>query len=253
MELAAYEEMRRIEDHHWWYLGRRRLVRPLLERALARATNVLDIGCGTGANLALVEEIDAGPRTVGLDFEPTALAFCRSRALNSALVRGDGMRLPFGDGSVDCITALDIVEHFDDDHGLLAEFQRVLAPGGEVVITVPQYPSLWSPHDDFLHHKRRYRAGELELRLAEAGFQLEERRGFNFLLLPPIWLVRRLKARAKARGGAVEGTDFFAVPDFVNLALSGLFRVESALVRVLPIRFGVSLMVRATKRRAPGA
>lgn len=247
MELGAYDEMRRIEDHHWWYLGRRRLVRPLLERALGRAKHVVDIGCGTGANLELVEAIDRTPATTGLDFEPTALEYCRTRALDATLVRGDGMRLPFADGSVDCVTALDIVEHFDDDAGLLAEFHRVLAPGGEVVITVPQYPSLWSPHDDFLHHKRRYRADELEGRLADAGFALEERRGFNFLLLPPIWLVRRLKARAKARGEAREGTDFFAVPRPVNALMASLFAVESLLVRLFPIRFGVSLMVRASK------
>ena len=212
---------------------------------------MLDIGCGTGANLALVEELVADAETFGLDFEPTALEFCRTRSLSAGLLRGDGMKLPIGDESLDCVTALDIVEHFDDDLGLIGEFHRVLKPGGEVVITVPQYPSLWSPHDEFLHHKRRYRKDELESRLAEAGFELAERRGFNFLLLPPIWLVRRLKARSQQKSGTeASGTDFFEVPGFVNWGMAKLFTLESWLVRLFPIRFGVSLMVRATKPSA---
>jgi SAM-dependent methyltransferase len=164
--------------------------------------------------------------------------------------------LPLAAGSADCVVALDFIEHVDDDLALLREFRRVLRPGGAVVASVPAYPSLWSPHDEFLHHKRRYRTGELEARLVEAGFELEERHGFNFVLLPVVAAVRAVR-RSSARGAVDErggGTDFFRLPRAleacVNALMAAVFAVESVAVRLLPIRFGVSLMVRARRPAA---
>jgi SAM-dependent methyltransferase len=247
MERGAYDEMRRLEDRHWWFRGKRRMVTPLLAEGLAAAegATLLDVGCGTGGNLALVEQRFPAARTLGLDFDAGALGYCRGRRLRAGLLRGDGTRLPLADGSVDCVTALDIVEHFDDDGAVLAELARVLAPGGQLVLSVPMHPALWSPHDEFLHHKRRYRPGELEERLVAAGLAVERRRGFNFLLLLPIRIVRRLK-----RGKPATGTDFFDLPGPLNGLLAGLFVVEDWLVRLFGVTAGVSLMVRARKPRS---
>ncbi len=245
MERAAYDEMRALEDHHWWFRGKRRMVTPLIARAVAGGAEckLLDVGCGTGGNLAHVEGSFPGVRTFGLDFDGGALAYCRDRELGARLLRGDGTRLPLRTASLGCVLALDIIEHFDDDDGLIAEFHRVLRPGGELVASVPAYPSLWSPHDDFLHHKRRYRTGELQAKLAAAGFEIVRSHGFNFLLLPAIALVRFLKGRGKAK----EGTDFFELPRPLNAALAGLFAVEDWITRVVRVPFGVSLLVRARK------
>jgi SAM-dependent methyltransferase len=255
MDPAAYVEMRALEDHHWWFRGRRTVVRPLLAEALRRAPtaaspSLLEVGCGTGGNLDFLQDGFAPSRRVGLDFDASALAFCASRGLESALVQGDGTKLPVREESLDVIVALDIVEHFDDDVALLAEFHRVLRPGGQIVISVPAYPWLWSPHDDFLHHRKRYRGGELEGRLERAGFRVERRHGFNFLLFPAIALVRLLKKLAQG-GKPASGTDFFELPGPLNRAVAALFSIESWLVRALPIRFGVSFMVLAAKTGAP--
>ena len=259
MEKATYEEMRAIEDHHWWYQGRRLVVAPLIEEAFGRSGGgrLLDVGCGTGGNLAFMGELLEGSSLVGVDFDHTALALNATRHLPVELLCADGTRLPVKDASLGCVTALDIIEHFADDARLLAELHRVLRPGGQLVATVPAYPALWSPHDEVLHHFRRYRTGELEARLRQAGFEIERKHGFNFLLLPLIASVRFVRNGLKwLEGGrehivmgadAAKETDFFMLPRPVNAIVVSLFRFERWLVRRLPVPFGVSFMVRARK------
>lgn len=247
MESAAYDEMRALEDYHWWFRGKRRMVRPHLRSALSAvraapgSATVVEIGCGTGANLALLAREFDDVRLLGLDLDPRALGMCRGRELGVQLARADGSRLPLRSRSADCLVALDFIEHVEDDRGLIREFARVLRPGGSLVASVPAYPSLWSAHDEFLHHKRRYRTNELEQKLVEAGFRIERRNGFNFLLLPLVALVRRI------RRGAPAGTDFFELPRAVNSALAGLFVVEEWMARTLNVSCGSSFLVRAVR------
>jgi len=253
MEAAAYREMSELEDEHWWFRGKRRLVTPLIREAVAGRTApaLLDVGCGTGGNLVHIASELPGARLVGLDLDADALRFSSERDLGARLLRGSGDRLPLRTGSIDCVVALDFIEHVDDDRGLLEEFHRVLRPGGQVVASVPAYPWLWSPHDDFLHHKRRYRQGELEARLRAAGFEVERRHGFNFLLLPAVAAVRLVKRRRRGSAEGEGGTDFFRLPGPFNRAMAAVFALEELCVSLLPIRFGVSFMVRA--RKAVGA
>ncbi len=242
MERAAYDEMRALEDHHWWFRGKRRMARPLLRSALGNGAGIaVEVGCGTGANLALLGREFERVRALGLDRDPRALELCGERGLRARLARADGAALPLRDASVDCLIALDFIEHVADDRALLFEFARVLRPGGALVASVPAYPSLWSAHDEYLHHKRRYATGELEAKLEGAGFRVRRRNGFNFLLLPLVALVRRL------RRGSAPGTDFFELPGPLNSALAGLFVVEDWLVRALRVPFGLSFLVRAEK------
>lgn len=255
MDPATYVEMDAIEGRHWWFRGKRRLVGPLVERMLAgrdAGATVLEVGCGTGGNLAWFAARHPLARFLGLDFDAGAAAFSRAKSEAAprgfGVLRGDGLRLPLADGAVAGALALDIVEHFEDDAAVLAELFRVLEPGASLVLSVPAWPSLWSPHDEVLHHKRRYVPREFVALVRAAGFEVAERRGFNFLLLPPIWLVRRLKrGRAAARDDRQAETDFFDLPGPLNALLSGLFVIEAALVRLLPIRSGVSVLVRARK------
>ena len=253
MDPAAYVEMDAIEARHWWFRGKRRLLAPLIERMLAAkgpSPRVLEIGCGTAGNLDHFADRHPKATFIGLDFDREAVHFSAKKSAGRfAVLQGDGLKLPFPTGSLDGALALDIIEHFDDDAAVAAELARVLKPGCELVLSVPAWPSLWSPHDKFLHHKRRYTPTALRELIEGAGFDIEETRGFNFLLLPPIWLIRRLKrTSAAARHEEASGTDFFDLPRPIEAALASLFAIEAALVRVLPIRSGVSIMMRARRK-----
>src|SRR5262249_42972179 len=138
----------------------------------ANSREILDAGCGTGA---LLEALRADPanRAVGLDFSEAALQFCRERGYDR-LVRGDLTVLPFPDARFDVITALDVIEHLDDDAGAAREIARVLKPGGILVASVPAYRFLWSGHDIALHHRRRYQMSEMTGLLRSAGLAIEK-------------------------------------------------------------------------------
>ena len=259
MDPAAYVEMDALEERHWWFRGKRRLLAPLIHRMLGTGTktgqkqHVLEIGCGTGGNLYHFAQLHEGARFVGLDFDPGATSFSKQKSAKSSasfdVLQGDGLHLPIPTGSMDGALALDIIEHFEDDDAVCAELARILAPGASLVLSVPAWPSLWSPHDEFLHHARRYRPEQIRELVQRAGLEIKEQRGFNFLLLPPIWIVRRLKAKRAADEAQLEpgGTDFFEMPRILEAAFAGLFVLEAALVKVLPIRWGVSILIRAEK------
>ncbi|MEO0651200.1 MAG: methyltransferase domain-containing protein, partial [Planctomycetota bacterium] len=198
-----------------------------------------------GGNQAWLRELQPAARRVALDLDPAALSFCADRGLDG-LLRADGSVLPLRDCSVDVVVALDVIEHFADDAALLAEFTRVLKPGGRLVAAVPAHPWLWSPHDEFLHHHRRYRPGQLEALVEKAGLRVERRHGFNFLLLPPIAAVRLVK-RLLGGDRPATGTDFFALPRAVERGLEALFAAEAAIVRRCPVPAGVSTMLLARR------
>ncbi len=261
MEKAAYEEMRALEDHHWWFRGRRTVLTPLLKTALGgalgRSTSgmLLDLGCGTGGNLVHLQGLFPVWKLVGLDRDETALKHTASRALSAQLVCATGMRLPVQDATLQCVTAFDVIEHFSDDRGLLREIHRVLCRGGQLIATVPAYPAMYSTHDDVLHHHRRYRTGELETLMRETGFEIVRRHGFNFVLLPMVAAVRfgksalaRLDGRRARTGKTPErSTDFFELPGPLNAMMGWIFVFERWLVRRIPLLFGASFVIHARK------
>ena len=252
MEPQAYDEMRALEDHHWWFRGRRTVVQPLVEEALAPEERgiLLDVGCGTGGNLAYLERLRPRWKILGLELDRNALRHAAGRALGSQLLCATGTRIPIRDGAVECVTAFDVIEHFRDDRGLLREIHRVLSPGGRLVATVPAYPALHSPHDDALHHMRRYRTGELEALMGEAGFEVVRRHGFNFVLLPAIatarW-VKTMRERLRPENGRAPTTDFFVMPAPLDAMMDWVFRFERWLVDRVPLGFGTSFVIRARK------
>jgi SAM-dependent methyltransferase len=179
------------EDGHWWYRGRRAIVLDAVRRALAEGASrprILDAGCGGGAVLAELALL--GP-AVGLEPSPASRERALARGV-AEVVDGDLARLPFADREFDLVTALDVLEHLDDDRGALAELRRVVRPGGALVVTVPAHPRLWSSHDELNHHRRRYTSGTLRAVAAGGGWEVDRLTHFNSLLLPVAAVARRL-------------------------------------------------------------
>jgi SAM-dependent methyltransferase len=243
VERQVYEEIHAVEDAHWWFRGRRAVVRALLAHAdLPPRARILDAGCGTGRNLA---EYAALGDVVGVDPAPEAIAFCRERGF--ADVRQAALEdLPFADASFDLICATDVVEHIADDERALRELRRVAAPEGWLLLTVPAYMWLWSRHDDSHEHKRRYTERLLRERVQRAGWAPTVRTYFNAALLAPIAAVRLAGRRREHRDGR---SDYELTRGPLNTVLEWPMRAEARVIERggrFPAGVSVGMLCRAT-------
>ncbi len=234
-----YERLFQNEDQYWWYVSRRELVTGLIDRLplVSRGGRavLLDVGCGTGAT---TDALRRHGTVIGVDPSPLALEACTRRALAN-LVQGTAESLPMKDGVVDVIVATDILEHLEDDRAALAEFFRVLRPGGYAVVTVPAYRFLWSDHDRALMHKRRYVAGELLERSRDAGFRVVQG-SYAVCFLLPLALGRLLRKRSRA--DQPPRAQITPVPRWLNTLLIRLQRVEAAMVRRMSLPWGLTVL-----------
>jgi SAM-dependent methyltransferase len=241
MEAAAYRSLRDLQDQHWWFVGRRKIIAELISRFVLLPTRarILEAGCGYGGNLAMLSrygELEA------FEFEDDARAYASTR-LNKPVAPGHlPDNLSFARESFDLIAVLDVLEHIDDDAGSLRALHERLRNGGSILITVPAVPWLWSEHDVLHHHKRRYTQAGLKRVLSEAGFELTSVNYFNSLLFP-LALVERLASRFF--GKKIEAD---AMPHpFLNTLLTQVFALETSLTGRLSLPIGLSLYAVARK------
>jgi SAM-dependent methyltransferase len=243
VEAAEYELLYMVEEQHWWYRALRRAIADNLDRFLPnwRHAALLDAGCGTGGNLA---HMGNQPRHIGLDLSPLALAFCSRRGLRN-LVNGDVRRLPFADGSMDAILSASVLYHrwVPDVNEAVRECRRVLRDDGLLLLDLPAFRSLASPHDEAVYTARRFTRRELCDLLHAHGFQVRRLTYWNTLLFPVIWLLRRSRLSRTGR-------DFrHGQPTGVaNGVLDFVMRLEICLLRRIDLPFGVSISCVASKR-----
>ncbi|CAN5248078.1 class I SAM-dependent methyltransferase [soil metagenome] len=235
MDRAVYDRMKEIDDIHWWFVARRKIVRALLSRDATpdRKMRILEVGCGTGSNLAMLKSygvVDA----IEPDDDARNVAIERSQIAVRGGFLPDGVKLE--DGVYDIVVLLDVLEHIGDDLGTLQALKAKLTPTGKLLITVPANPWLWSEHDVAHHHQRRYTQASLSKVLTAAGYRIDHQSHFNTLLFPLIVLMRAI-GRVTGRGG---GDD--AVPHrAVNWILQKTFGAESLWVPRIRMPWGVSI------------
>jgi SAM-dependent methyltransferase len=237
MERSAYAEMAAIDEGHWWYRARRTVVGAVITRfvTLPDRAKIVEIGCGTGSNLPVLTRF--GDVTA---IEPDAIArkFAATRS-DAVVVEGRlPNQLPIDDASQDLAVMLDVLEHVDDDVGALKAVAAKLAPNARFLLTVPAVPSLWSPHDEEHHHKRRYTKANLTEVIEKAGLQVEMISYFNTLLFPLIATVRWSKNLLGSKA-----VDTGMPAQWLNALLEGIFGLERAMVGRWPMPIGVSLIV----------
>jgi SAM-dependent methyltransferase len=247
MEKDEYRIMRDIEQTYWWFVGKQFLVRRILQRLplnKRRQDRILDIGCGTGIMLKLLEKFGV---SYGAECSPDAIRFLRHRGLN-LIVRSDvDQSVPFKDNTFSAITCLDVLEHLDNDLKLLKEMGRVCKPGGHVILTVPAFDFLWSSHDIALRHKRRYTRKAMLERTSGLGYRVMKASYYNTILFLPVLAARKLRGFSGSKKHA--RSDFFLpIPNWLNTLLSSLFVFEICCLRFLNFLFGVSLLLVLQKR-----
>jgi SAM-dependent methyltransferase len=267
MQQHTYAIMDEVEGSHWWFVGRRAILESFLEPIVRKLSSppyeggvdaalggrggsldealphhsslkILDIGCGTGANLEMLAKFGEAE---GVDVSDDALDFCRQKGLKAQ--KGLAEKLPFADETFDITTALDVVEHLDDDIAGLKEMYRVTKRGGYSLIFVPAFMWLWGVQDDISNHRIRYTKRQIVDRLRKAGYTIERATYANFTFFAPVLGGRTLMRLTGLKPESENNINISAL----NGLFGKIFSAERLWLRNFSFPFGVSIVVVAKK------
>ena len=231
-----------IQKQHWWFVTKKDIILDTISRHhnLQPNSMILDIGCGSGLMLNALEDIAL---TSGMDMSNEAIQFSKEIFAGSVKQGSLPYQVPYPASTFELITALDVIEHIDDDVASLEAIKSLLSPSGKAIITVPAYMFLWSQFDEMNEHKRRYTLNELQKKLIKAGFHIEKISYFNTLLFPIVYIVRKLN-NILGRDGA---SDVDMPGNLANRSLKAIFGLEKFLLHFCRLPFGVSILAVVSK------
>ena len=240
MERIVYDRMAELDQRHWWYRARREVLAALIRRktALPQDARILEIGCGTGHNLAMLQKFGS---VEAIEVDPAARAVAEKRLGHEV----GSAPLPDLNGvperAFDLIGSFDVIEHIEDDAAALASIARRLKPGGRFVMTVPAHQWMWSAHDEVNHHKRRYSKAGLKRLVEDSPLKLEAIGYFNSLLFP-----LAVGARLAGKVTGKDDSDDKLPPAPLNAALEKAFAAERHLIGRVALPPGLSLFAVAS-------
>jgi len=244
MQQHTYAIMDEVEGSHWWFVGRRAILESFLKPICSSlithhsSLRILDVGCGTGANIEMLSQYGDAE---GVDVSDDALEFCRRKGLK--VQKGLAETLPYEDESFELTTALDVVEHLDDDIAGLKEMFRVTKRGGYSLIFVPAFMWLWGVQDDISNHRIRYTKRQIVERLETAGYTVERATYANWTFFAPILAGRTIM---KLTGIKPESENNITISG-LNGLFGKLFGSERFWLKHFNFPLGVSIVVVAKK------
>jgi SAM-dependent methyltransferase len=248
MDPRLYDELQRVEQTHWWFCARRRIVWSLVQRYIGNASDrrlqICELGCGTGGNLI---PLAASHDVVGVESSPEALAYAQ-RALGDRVRFGrlpHEIDLPLA--SYDVVLMTDVLEHIEDDAVSARTAIRLLRPGGIVIATVPAYQWLYSPRDAHHHHVRRYGKRQFADLWRIDGAEKLLLSHYNTLLFP---LAASVRLASKIAPGNSKPGDLKVPPALINQLLTGLMASEAPALGRVPFPFGLSLIAVVRRRKS---
>ncbi len=235
-----------VEHTHFWYRGFRRFVRPLLEQATAGISRplLLDCGCGTGANLGVLQEYG---RAVGFDLTRRGLEFARHHG-HRHLAQATVTAVPFKSVCFDVVTSFDVLYCLQDEAetAAIAEMHRLLKPGGALIVNVAALEMLRGDHSILGGEVRRYTTSRLRTALERGGFHIVRATYTNASLFPLVAGVRMWQ-RLRGLSRTTTSGDFFRPPTIVNTAFSGALAAEAIALRWTNMPIGSSVLCLARK------
>jgi SAM-dependent methyltransferase len=249
MDQAVYDRyVGGVDEYHWWHAARRTILVDLIDRTIAmpRPAKILDVGCGTGLEIELLQRYG---EVWGVDVERRMIDACRRRGLrNVDVARAE--RLAFDDETFDLITCLDTIEHIDDDRAVMRELSRIGKPGSHVCMTVPAGPALFGPFDKLAGHYRRYSRRSLAALLTGAGYSIVRLSYYNSVFYLPIAALRLATRHGSVRMDQARTLNPPARP--INALMQRVFASERWWLRFVNAPFGLSLFAIARNDRNPG-
>ena len=241
------EATRRAEQDHFWFRGFRAFVRPLLEQAVAGVSNprLLDCGCGTGANLSMLQQFGT---PVGFDITWRGLQFAHEYG-HRRLAHASIAQIPFADGTFDLVAAFDVLYALPeaDEASALAEMHRVLRPGGALIVNVAALSILRGSHSVFGAELRRSTRRRLRGLLTGAGFEITRLTYTNFSLFPLMLGVRTAQRVFGLMTPEDAAADIRVPARPLNAALSALVSLEARALHHVDMPIGSSLLCLARK------
>lgn len=239
-----FETLARLEENNFWFRVRNHLIVWAMRKYFPTAKNFFEIGCGTGYVITGIRNAFPSLQVSGSEIFLAGLPFARQRLPQASLFQMDARAIPFFE-EYDVIGAFDVLEHIEEDRGVLKEMYDAIRPGGGVLLAVPQHAWLWSRIDDASYHKRRYDRRDFVQKIESAGFRVCKVTSFVSLLLPLMALAR---LRYLLPSGKQDYQLEFKLDARINKILEGVLNLEISLIRSgMDFRLGGSLFVVATK------
>jgi ubiquinone/menaquinone biosynthesis C-methylase UbiE len=240
----SFERLARIEENHFWFEARNLIILWALRTYSSSFESMLEVGCGTGLVLSSIADAFPGAQIVGSDIYTAGLTLAARRLSDVYLFQMDARKIPY-EAEFDVVGAFDVIEHILEDELVLKNFYRTLKPGGVCLITVPQHKWLWSQHDVAAHHKRRYSATELHLKVEGAGFDVLRSTSFVTFLLPLMFASRYFIGRF----GRSTDSEFVMNP-LINRFMRVVMKMERLIIKSgMSLPWGGSRLV-VLKRRS---
>ena len=224
-----------LEETYWWYRARKEIIADTIQRYLPLGSAIIDFGCGSG--VIAKHLVDLGFKVLATDISEPALAACRKRGLNTVDLNHHWP----APASADCILACDVLEHVEDDVGLLRKLGLMLRSRGLLVAAVPAYDFLWSGEDYISDHVRRYNKSRLVNRVRQSGFNIEWCSYFNALLLPVVTAAVLYKRLVRPRD--MYKTDVEPLPNWLDNILYVIFANERAILPHFRFPAGASILL----------
>jgi SAM-dependent methyltransferase len=235
MKNETYSLMKEFENTYWWYRARREIICDVVAHHVAPGAHILDVGSGTGATALQLQKM--GYQVTAADNSAPALTASREAGLPTL----DLTEHPIPPASTDCVLACDVLEHVNDDFGMLLKLRQALRPDGCLVATVPAYDFLWSGEDYVSEHVRRYRRSTLLEKIKSAGFESVWCSYFNTFLSPLV--AATILAKRVFWPRDMYRSNIHQLPERLNEALYSVFAFERLALRELTFAFGTSIIL----------
>jgi SAM-dependent methyltransferase len=240
---SEYQKMFSEEQSHWFFRTKRMFIESFLNKVpLAPNIQILEPGCGTGANRIFLEKYGF---VTSLDFSQDALDFCKKRELKR-LIRGDLNQLGLKSETFYFAFLLDVLYHqwVKDDIYALSEILRILKPGGKLLITDSAFPFLLSSHDKAVMTRERYTITSITHKLEQAGFKVLRASYMFATTFPLLTLVRLTQKIAPTKENS---SNVFKVPNGINQLILKIMSIEARILSRSRLPFGSSVIVLAEK------